>query len=54
LAGGSILLLDYASLVLLLIFGVLQVLFWYIADQSFITFKIVKNIFNICALTRSK
>ena len=35
LAGGSILLLDYASLVLLLIFGVLQVLFWYIADQSF-------------------
>ena len=36
LAGGSILLLDYASLVLLLIFGVLQVLFWYIADQSFI------------------
>ena len=36
LAGGSILLMDYASLVLLLIFGVLQVLFWYIADQSFI------------------
>ena len=36
LAGGSILLLDYASLVLLLIFGVLQVLFWYIADQGFI------------------
>ena len=36
LAGGSILLLDYASLVLLLIFGVLQVLFWYIADKSFI------------------
>ena len=36
LAGGSILLLDYASLVLLLIFAVLQVLFWYIADQSFI------------------
>ena len=36
LAGGSILLLDYACLVLLLIFGVLQVLFWYIADQSFI------------------
>ena len=36
LAGGSILLLDYASLVLLLIFGVFQVLFWYIADQSFI------------------
>ena len=36
LAGGSILLMDYASLVLLLIFGVFQVLFWYIADQSFI------------------
>ena len=36
LAGGSILLMDYASLVLLLIFGVLQVLFWYNADQSFI------------------
>ena len=36
LAGGSILLMDYASLVLLLIFGVLQVLFWYTADQSFI------------------
>ena len=36
LAGGSILLMDYASLVLLLIFGVLQVLFWYIADRSFI------------------
>jgi len=35
LAGGSILLMDYASLVLLLIFGVFQVLFWYIADQSF-------------------
>ena len=35
LAGGSILLMDYASLVLLLIFGVLQVWFWYIADQSF-------------------
>ena len=36
LAGGSILLMDFASLVLLLIFGVLQVLFWYTADQSFI------------------
>ena len=36
LAGGSILLMDYASLVLLLIFGVLQVLFWYTADQNFI------------------
>lgn len=36
LAGGSILLMDNASLVLLLIFGVFQVLFWYIADQSFI------------------
>ena len=35
LAGGSILLMDYASLVLLLIFGVLQVWFWYISDQSF-------------------
>ena len=34
LAGGSILLMDYASLVLLLIFGVLQVWFWYVADQS--------------------
>ena len=36
LAGGSILLMDYVSLVLLLIFGFLQVLFWYTADQSFI------------------
>ncbi len=36
LAGGSILLMDYASLVLLLIFGVFQVLFWHTADQSFI------------------
>jgi DMSO reductase anchor subunit len=36
LAGGSILITDHASLVLLLIFAVLQVLFWYIADQSFI------------------
>ncbi len=35
LGGGSILLMDYASLVLLLIFGILQVWFWYIADQSF-------------------
>ena len=36
LAGGSILITDHASLVLLLIFAVLQVLFWYIADRSFI------------------
>ena len=36
LAGGSILLMDYASLVLLLIFAVFQVFFWYISDQSFI------------------
>ena len=36
LAGGSILITDYASLVLLLIFAVLQVFFWYIADRSFI------------------
>ena len=36
LAGGSILITDHASLVLLLIFAILQVLFWYIADRSFI------------------
>ena len=36
LAGGSILITDHASLVLLLIFAVLQVLFWYNADRSFI------------------
>ena len=35
LAGGSILLMGNTSLVFLLIFGILQVLFWYIADLSF-------------------
>ena len=35
LAGGSILLMGNTSLVFLLIFAVLQVLFWYIADLSF-------------------
>ena len=35
LTGGAILLTDYASLVLLLIFGTLQISFWYIADRGF-------------------
>ena len=35
LASGAILLTNYASLVILLVFGTLQILFWYIADQSF-------------------
>ena len=35
LTGGAILLTDYASLVLLLVFGTLQISFWYIADRGF-------------------
>lgn len=35
LTGGAILLTDYASLVFLLVFGTLQVSFWYIADRGF-------------------
>ena len=35
LAGGAILLTNNASLVILLVFGTLQILFWYIADQGF-------------------
>ena len=35
LTGGAILLTDYASLVLLLVFGALQISFWYIADRGF-------------------
>ena len=35
LAGGSILLSVHASLVFLLTFGTLQIMFWYIADQGF-------------------
>ena len=35
LTGGAILLTDYASLVLLLVYGTLQISFWYIADRGF-------------------
>ena len=35
LTGGAILLTNYASLVILLVFGTLQILFWYIADKGF-------------------
>ena len=35
LTGGSILLTDYACLVILLVFGTLQILFWYITDRGF-------------------
>ena len=35
LTGGSILLTNYACLVILLVFGTLQILFWYIADKGF-------------------
>jgi DMSO reductase anchor subunit len=35
LAGGAILLTNNASLVILLVFGTLQILFWYVADQGF-------------------
>ena len=35
LASGAILLTNYASLVILLVFGTLQILFWYVADQGF-------------------
>ena len=35
LTGGSILLTNYACLVILLVFGTLQILFWYTADQGF-------------------
>ena len=35
LSGGAILLTIYASLVTLLVFGTLQILFWYIADRDF-------------------
>ena len=35
LTGGAILLTDYASLVLLLVFGTLQISFWYVADRGF-------------------
>ncbi|MDC3080886.1 dimethyl sulfoxide reductase anchor subunit [Paracoccaceae bacterium] len=35
LTGGAILLTNYASLVILLVFGTLQILFWYITDKGF-------------------
>ena len=35
LAGGAILLTNYVSLVTLIVFGILQILFWYITDRDF-------------------